>query len=124
LNQDVENKSDKGRNNSIIKEIKIMEQNKEEIEIIEIEVFAKERKPVPKQKRYRIRIDKELKVVEQATITGKDILALVGKTPQQYNLYQHFHKAQTEIVPPEKVVDLTAPGVERFTTMKIENTEG
>ena len=101
-----------------------METKKEDVEIIEVEAFAKEGKPVPKDKHYRIRIDKEIKVVDQATITGKEILALVGKTPQQYNLYQHFHKAQTEIVPPDKIVDLTAPGVERFTTMKIENTEG
>jgi hypothetical protein len=96
----------------------------DEIEIIEIEEFARKDKPVPKGKHYRIRIDKERYVVKQATITGKEILDLAGKTPESYNLYQHFRHAQTKIVKPEDKVDLTAPGVERFTTMKVENTEG
>jgi hypothetical protein len=103
-----------------------MESNeaKVEVEIIEIELFVREGKPVPKKKHYKIRIDNETKVVKQETITGAEILALVGKTPQQYHLYQHFHRAQTKVIQPGDTVDLTAPGVERFTTMKIENTEG
>jgi hypothetical protein len=56
-----------------------METNKktDEIEVIEIEVFAKAGKPVPKGKHYRIRVDKETFVVRHETITGKEILTLV-----------------------------------------------
>jgi hypothetical protein len=98
--------------------------DKHEDEIIDIEEFARAGKPVPKGKKYRIRIDKEKYVVDKSTLTGLEILALAGKTPDQYNLYQHFHGAQTKPVKPEEPVDLTASGVERFTTMKRENTEG
>ncbi|MHB8871891.1 MAG: multiubiquitin domain-containing protein [Candidatus Doudnabacteria bacterium] len=103
-----------------------METNNEkvEIEIIEIEIFARENKPVPKGKKYKIRVDKENFDIPTETITGQGILDLVKKSSDSYNLYQHFHGAQTKIIKPDDIVDLTAPGVERFSTMKIENTEG
>jgi hypothetical protein len=96
----------------------------EEVDIIDIEAYAREGKPVPKGKRYRIRIDKETKVVNQPSITGTEILSLVGKTPDAYYLYEHARKGQTRLIQPDEVVDLTVPGVERFTTLKKENTEG
>jgi len=95
-----------------------------EIEIIEIEVFVREDKPIPRGKHYRIRIDKMTYVVTREVITGKEILGLAGKTPDSYNLYQHFRHDRTKIVRPEEQVDLSAHRIERFTTMKIENTEG
>lgn len=95
-----------------------------EEDVIDVEEFARAGKPVPKGKRYRIRIDKEKFVVSQPTITGKELLSLVGKTPDKYNVYLHVHGGQTKLIKPDEKVDLTAPGVERFTTMKIENTEG
>jgi len=93
-------------------------------EAIEIETFAREGKPVPKGKTYRIRIDKEHYVVNQPTMTGAEILTLAGKTPDKYQLYEHVHGGQTKAIQPTQEVDFTEPGVERFTTMKIENTEG
>jgi hypothetical protein len=93
-------------------------------EVIDIEDFAREGKPLPKGKRYRIRIDKEKFEVSQPTITGKELLGLVGKTPDKYNVYLHVHGGQSKLIKPDEKVELTAPGVERFTTMKIENTEG
>lgn len=93
-------------------------------EIIEVEEYARAGKSVPKGRQYRIRADKDRFVIKQATITGSEILALVHKTPQSHQLYQHVRGGQTRIVRPEEAVDLTAPGVERFTTLKIENTEG
>jgi hypothetical protein len=104
-----------------------MEQTQEKVaadEIIEVEEYARAGKPVPKAKRYRIRVDKERFVVQQSTIGGQEILALVHKTPQSHQLYQHIRSGQTRIVQPSEFVDLTAPGIERFTTLKIENTEG
>jgi hypothetical protein len=92
--------------------------------VIDVEEFARAGKPVPKEKRYRIRVDKEKFVVTQPTISGSELLALVGKTPDKYNVYLHVHGGQTKLIKPDEKVDLTEPGVERFTTMKIENTEG
>jgi hypothetical protein len=95
-----------------------------EIEVIEIEEYAKAGKPVPKKKHYRIRVDKERFVVKQPMITREEILTLVDKRPQLYQVYQHVRGGQTKIIKPGEPVDLTEPGVERFTTLKIENTEG
>ncbi len=93
-------------------------------EIIDVEEYAKAGKPVPKGKQYRLRVDKDRFVVKQAYIAGHEILALVQKTPQSHQLYQHIRGGQTTVVQPADRVDLSAPGVERFTTLKIENTEG
>lgn len=93
-------------------------------EVIDVEAFAKAGKKVPPAKRYQIRVDKEKVIVDTATIKGKEILGRVGKTPDQYNLYQHVRGGQTKPIASEDTVDLTKPGVERFTTMKIENQEG
>lgn len=95
-----------------------------EVEIIEIEVYAREGKPVPRGKHYRIRVDKEPFVVKRPKITREEILSLVDKRPQLYQVYQHIRGGQTKIIKPGEHVDLTEPGVERFTTLKIENTEG
>jgi hypothetical protein len=93
-------------------------------DIIELEEYAKAGKPVHKGKKYRIRVDKERFVLHHHEVTGREILALVHKTPDKYHLYQHVHHGQTKPIQADEVVDLTAKGVERFTTMKIENTEG
>ena len=93
-------------------------------ELIDIEEFAKAGKPVPPGKKYRIRVDKENFTVDTSTIKGREILGLVGKSPDKYNLYQHIRGEKPKLVGADETVDLTAPGVERFSTMKIENTEG
>lgn len=96
----------------------------DEIEVIDIEEFAKAGNPVPKGKKYRIRVDKERFTVDSSRIKGKEILGLVGKTPEKYNLYQHIRGERPKLIDADQTVDLTNPGVERFSTMKIENTEG
>lgn len=93
-------------------------------EVIDVESFAKAGKKVPPAKSYQIRVDKEKVIVNTATIKGKEILDKVGKTHATHNLYQHIRGQQTKPIAAEDVVDLTAPGVERFTTMKLENQEG
>jgi hypothetical protein len=93
-------------------------------EVVDIEEYAKAGKPVPAGRKYRIRVDKERFTVDKATIKGSEILDLVGKTSDKYNLYQHVRGGQTTPIGPNDVVDLTRPGVERFSTMKIENQEG
>ena len=55
------------------------------IEIVEIEEFAKRGEHVPHAKHYAFRVDKERVVVNTPTITGTEILAKVGKTPEGLN---------------------------------------
>lgn len=96
------------------------------LEIIELEDHAKHHhhKPAPHAKHYAFRVDKTRVVVDKPTITGREILAKVDKTPEKFKLYQHKHGHQPIQIPPDREVHLREPGVERFTTMPRDTTEG
>jgi hypothetical protein len=95
------------------------------IEIVELEEHAKRHGThAPHAKHYAFRVDKTRVVVETPTITGSEILAKVGKTPDKFKLYQHKRGHQPILIGPEQVVNLRDPGVERFTTMPKDTTEG
>lgn len=95
------------------------------IELIELEEHARNHgtRP-PLAKRYAFRVDKTRLVVETPTIKGVQILSMVGKTPDQFKLYQHKRGHQPFVIEPNQTVDLQEPGVERFTTMPKDTTEG
>jgi hypothetical protein len=95
-----------------------------EIEEVEIEVYALRGEAVPRARRYKIRIDKTHYIVETPHPTGLQLLAKAGKTPEHWLLYQIFRGRQPEPVEPSAHVDLTKPGVERFTTVQKDPTEG
>lgn len=96
-----------------------------EIEIIDIEAYAKQGKKPHKGVRYKIRVDKETYIVHQSEITGQQILELAGKVPiTQYRLDMKLHGGATEKIELTAVVDLTKPGVERFMTLPLDQTEG
>jgi hypothetical protein len=95
------------------------------IEIVELEEHAKHHGTrAPHAKHYAFRVDKTRIVVDTSTITGREILAKVGKTPEQYKLYEHKRGHQPILIQPDEVVDLRADRVERFTTMPKDTTEG
>lgn len=95
----------------------------EDNSIIDLEAFATAGKPVPPGHQYRIRIDKETLVVEVDHLTGREILALVDKTPEKFLLRQ---RVQSAVLPvgADETVSFLAPGVERFMTIPNEVTEG
>ena len=93
-------------------------------ELIDLEEWVKAKKPPRKAKRYRIRIDKEKFVVTVQEMTGKEILGLVGKTPDKYLLSQKFHGGRVEPIKPEQVVEFHRCEVERFQTLAKDPTEG
>jgi hypothetical protein len=99
-----------------------------EVEEIEIEVFAQKtngREKPPKAKRYIIRVDKVKFTVEVASMRGRDILTLAGKTPpEQYKLTQKMHGGAAKTIGLDDVVDFREPGIERFMTLKRDQTEG
>ncbi|HWZ45245.1 MAG TPA: multiubiquitin domain-containing protein [Candidatus Saccharimonadales bacterium] len=95
-----------------------------QVEEVEIEVFAKRGEKPPPAKRFIIRVDKEKFVVKTETITGVQILALAGKTPEKFKLYELKRGHQPILIEPNTVVDLREEGVERFTTMAKDTTEG
>jgi hypothetical protein len=96
------------------------------IEIVELEEHVKHHhdKPAPHARHYAFRVDKTRVVVDKPKIDGEQILAKVDKTPDKFKLYQHKRGHQPIQIGPKEIVDLQACGVERFTTMPKDTTEG
>lgn len=95
-----------------------------ELEEVEIEVYAVRGEAAPQARRYKIRIDKSHYIVETPHPTGLQLLSLAGKTPEHWLLYQIFKGRQPEPIEPSEHVNLKDPGVERFTTVQKDPTEG
>lgn len=94
-------------------------------DVIDIEEYAKAGKNPPKAQSYRIRVDKERYVVKVGEMTGRQILELAGKNPpERFRLDQKLHGGQTKKIELTEVVDFTTPGVERFMTLPLDQTEG
>lgn len=93
-------------------------------ELIDVEDWVKAKKGPKKAKSYRIRIDKDKFVVTVHEMTGRQILALDGKTPEKYLLSQKFHGGRVEPIQPDQVVEFHLGQVERFQTLAKDPTEG
>jgi hypothetical protein len=95
------------------------------LEVIDIEEYAKIGKEVPQGKKYKIKIDKEKYEVETPEMAGMEILALAGKNPpDRFQLNQKFNGGRVEPVGLDQKVDFTAPGVEKFMTIALDQNEG
>jgi hypothetical protein len=101
-----------------------LREQESDVDEIDVEEYAKQGKDKPRAARYVVRIDKTKYTVTEAVTTGRNLLALAGKTPETHKLYQHQPGHQPALVGPDQEVDLRAPGVERFTTMPKDTTEG
>jgi len=93
-------------------------------DVVDLEQHAKADRKPPAAKRYRIRIDKNYYVVEQSSMTGREILALAGKTPETHMLSEKLRSGQSIPIEPDQTVDFTKHGVERFQTLPLDPTEG
>jgi hypothetical protein len=93
-------------------------------DLIDLEEWVKAGKKPCKAKSYRIRIDKEKFTVHVHSMTGTEILALVGKTPEKYLLSEKFRGGRVEPIAPKQVVEFHRCEVERFQTLSKEPTEG
>lgn len=99
------------------------EKQASEDNVVDVEEYFAAGKPVPKAKQYRIRLDKQQYVVEVEQMTGREILALAGKTPEKFLLRLKIANG-VEPVGPDQEVSFLVPGVERFMTIPNEVTEG
>jgi hypothetical protein len=95
-----------------------------ELDTVDLEEYAKQKKNPPKARVYVIRVDKKKYRVEASSMTGRQILETAGRDPQKFKLLQIMHSGQTDEVPPERTVDFTTPGIESFETTPIISTEG
>ncbi len=93
--------------------------------IINIEEYAKSGRKPPKAERYQIRIDKQEFVVEVPAMTGRELLNLAGKSPAtNFMISQKMHGGEARKLGYDEKVDFTAPGVERFMTLPLDQTDG
>jgi len=78
-----------------------------------------------KPQSFKIQIDKAHLVTDNPTPTGRFLLNLAGKTPpEQYAIYQKIPGGQPKRIGLDAEVDLREPGVERFVTLPLDQTEG
>lgn len=94
-------------------------------EIIDVEEFAKGGKQVPKEMRYQIRIDLNKYTVDRECMTGREILILAQKSPvERFQLNQKQSGGKVTKIGYDQTVCFTEPGVERFMTIPLDQTEG
>ena len=95
------------------------------VDLIDIEECGKSNRKPPKARHYRIRIDKDRYTVDVPSMTGRELLVLAAKSPpERWTISQKFHGGSTREIGAEEVVDFTEPGVERFMTLPLDQTEG
>lgn len=74
---------------------------------------------------YRVLIDKGIYETQNPTPTGRDLLILAGKIPpDQYALYRKMRGSPPQRIGLNETVDLREPGIERFVTLPLDQTEG
>jgi len=94
-------------------------------EIIEIETYVKKGEKPPKGRKYKIRIDNEKYVVKTEEMTGRQLLDLADKNPvDQFAIFQRLKGGQTLKIEFDDVVSFLTPGIERFMTLPLDQTEG
>jgi hypothetical protein len=92
---------------------------------VDIEEYAKRGETAPKARRYRIRIDRERYTVTVPELSGRELLKLAGKVPpERFSLTQKFHRGAVKTVGLDETVVFTTPGIERFMTLPLDQTEG
>ena len=97
------------------------------VEVIDIELFVREHPHhhKPRARHYRIKIDKMYYTVDAPHMTGSQLLELAGKIPvTKYMLSQKLHGGAVHPVKLDETIDFRAPGVERFMTLPLDQTEG
>jgi len=74
---------------------------------------------------FKVQIDKQVYEIDKSDLTGRELLQLAGKLPtDQYALYQKGKGGQPVRVQLDQHVDLTDPGIEKFVTLPLDQTEG
>ena len=83
-------------------------------------------KEVHKEKRtYKVQIDKTHYELENATPTARELLVIAGKQPpENFALYFKPHSGAPVRIAIDEKADLREPGVERFVTLPLDQTEG
>ena len=75
---------------------------------------------------YKVQIDKSVFELTDPTPTGRELLKLAGKAPaEQFAIYEKPQGGGQPIrIGLDQHVDLRKPGIERFVTLPLDQTEG
>lgn len=96
-----------------------------ELEIIDVYEHCHNGTPVPSDCKYKIKINRIDFVVDQACMTGEEILSLTGETPpDRFQLRQKFKDGRVITIKNDQKVCFTEPGTEKFKTIACDQTEG
>lgn len=96
-----------------------------EILIIDIEVYVRENREIPRGHHYLIMVDRLKYKVEKECLTGREILELAGKTPpERFQLNQRYKGGKVIRIGYNQEVSFLEPGVEKFMTIPLDQTEG
>lgn len=102
-----------------------MADNDAQEEVIDLDVYSAGNAVPPLGPKYRIRVDKNVYVVPGPTITGRQILEFSDHVPpENWRLDERFRGGATKKVELNEIVDLRTPGLERFMTLPLDQTEG
>ena len=94
-------------------------------EIIDLDQYAQSGITPPKGKQYRFMVDRQQVISEKETLTGREILQLANKpNPDGFMLRQKLKGGTMVSIKLDQVVDLTEPGIEKFKTLPLDQTEG
>jgi hypothetical protein len=141
---DLENKSEnRSENNAVVggeqhcdpgvleerieREIEKVEGNIEELieDLVDLEELAIQGRRPPRAKHYRIRIDGQKYTVEVPGMTGRELLNLAGKVPPEaFMIVEKVRGQKPRRISLDEYVDFTKPGVEKFITQPLGQTEG
>ena len=77
------------------------------------------------KREYKIQIDKDFFEPPTSRMTGRELLELAGKKPaERYAIYLKVKGGQPQRIDLDQKIDLGQPGVERFVTLPLDQTEG
>ena len=77
------------------------------------------------QQHYKVQIDKDFFEAPVSRMTGRELLELADKKPvERYAIYLKVKGGQPDRIDLDEKIDLSQPGVERFVTLPLDQTEG
>jgi len=87
------------------------------IEVVEIEIYAKEDRTPPEGKHYKVVVDGKHYIFHHHLVTGKEIQEKAEKVPVEcFRLYEKRRHCEYEKIEPGQQVNLARHGVEHFKT--------
>lgn len=99
--------------------------NTTKVAAIDIAEYNKAGKEIPKSHKYKLKVNQKEYATDMESLTGREILQIAGKEPAESFLLNHvLHGGQSKPVGYDEKIDLTEPGIEKFTAFPKDPTDG